>query len=232
MSKFIDGSGFIRQRTADLMNINFDGRCDGVQPGDVTFAAFDAPFDDENENGVNGAAGADGTNGSDPNSSKYSQAMTKISDNHQEILRLLSTGMKPKNIAATLEIHVQTVINVKNSDLGKAMLQMLHAERNVTVAKTAERLDALAPKAAEVFESIVFGGDNVTLDLQYKAAKDVLKGRSGLLSEQKSIGHTHAYLTEDEVSDLKVKFKKDFNEDIEDVSFETVENENGEQSEE
>lgn len=201
--EFIDGSSLIRQRTVNLMGVNFDKRCTGV----------------DGERGDSEFKGDDG--------SQYSQSLTKISDSHQEILRLLTAGMKPKNIAVSLGVHPQTVINIRNSDLGKAVLQMLHAERNVTISKTAERLDALVPQAAEIFEETLYD-PKADPSLQYRIARDLLKGRGGLLVEQKTVGHAHAYLSKDEVDGLKKKFKRDFGEEITDVDFESVESEEDE----
>lgn len=196
--EFIDGSSLIRQRTVNLMGVNFDRRCAGVD-GDRGDSEF-----------------------SEVGGSQYSKSLTKISDSQQEILRLLSTGMKPENVAIELSVHTQTVINIRNSDLGKAMLQMLHAERNVTISKTAERLDALVPQAAEIFEETLYD-PKADPSLQYRIARDLLKGRGGLLVEQKTVGHAHAYLSKDEVDGLKKKFKQDFGEEITDVDFESEE---------
>ncbi len=147
--------------------------------------------------------------------------LVKLRDHQQEILRLLGTGMKPKTIAALLEIHVQTVSNVRNSDLGKALSSMLHTERNITIAKTAERIDALAPIAAEVFEEIMTDV-NEDQSLRYRAARDTLKA-NGILVEKSTVILDTPYLSGEEVSTLKGKFKKDFGQDITDVEFTEVE---------
>lgn len=151
----------------------------------------------------------------------------KLRDGQQEVLRLLSTGMKPKAIAHLLDICPQTVSNVRNSDLGRALSSMLHTERNVTIAKTAERVDALAPMAAEIFEGIMTD-PNEDSSLKYRAARDTLKA-NGILVEKSTVILDTPYLSGDEVSTLKGKFKKDFGQDITDVTFteeaEVVENE-------
>jgi len=138
-------------------------------------------------------------------------------DHQQEILRLISTGMKPSVIAQLLHIHPQTVSNVRNSELGQAMLGMLHTERNVTIAKTAERVDALAPIAAGIFEKLMTD-DDVDDSLQYRAARDTLKA-NGILVETKRVVGDSPYLTGEEVTDLKDRFKKDFGQEITDIEF-------------
>lgn len=148
-------------------------------------------------------------------------SLAKMRDHQQEILRLLSTGMKPHVIAKILDIHPQTVSNVRNDPLAQAMLGMLHAERNITISKTAERVDALAPLAAEIFEDIMTD-DDADQSLQYRVARDTLKA-NGILVETKKIIGDSPYLTGDEVTDLKDRFKKDFGEEITDVKFAEVE---------
>ena len=144
--------------------------------------------------------------------------LSKLHDNQQEILRLLGTGMKPKTIAGILDIHVQTVSNVRNSELGQALLSMLHTERNVTIAKTAERIDALSPIAADIFEGIMTDEEEDS-SLQYRVARDTLKA-NGIWIENSTIILDTPYLSGEEVTTLKDKFKKDFDgQDITDVVF-------------
>ena len=144
--------------------------------------------------------------------------LSKLHDNQQEILRLLGTGMKPKTIAGILDIHPQTVSNVRNSDLGQALLSMLHTERNITIAKTAERIDALAPVAADIMEEIMTNEEEDS-SLKYRAARDTLKA-NGIFIEKSTVILDSPYLTTEEVAVLKGKFKKDFDgEDISDVTF-------------
>lgn len=151
----------------------------------------------------------------------------KLRDDQQEILRLLSTGMKAETIAKLLGCCIGTVSNVRNSDLGKALSSMLHTERNITIAKTAERVDALAPMAAEIFEEIMTDPDEDP-SLKYRAARDTLKA-NGILVEKSTVILDTPFLSGDEVSSLKGKFKRDFGQDITDVTFteevEVVENE-------
>ena len=144
--------------------------------------------------------------------------LSKLHDHQQEILRLLGTGMKVKTIALILDVHKQTVSNVRNSDLGKALLSMLHTERNITIAKTSERIDALAPVAADIMEEIMTN-ENEDPSLKYRAARDTLKA-NGIFVEKSTVILDTPYLSAEEVSTLKDKFKKDFNgEDITDVVF-------------
>jgi uncharacterized protein YjcR len=142
-------------------------------------------------------------------------------DHHQEIIRLLSTGMKAKVVASTLNCDVQTVRNIRRSRLGQALVSALHADRNVTIAKTAERIDALAPRAAEIYEEIAHDPD-VDKSLQYRVAKDLLSG-TGLLVNRSVSAIEHPYLTNDQIKELKGRFKKDFGSNIEEVKFEEVE---------
>jgi len=142
----------------------------------------------------------------------------KLRDGQQEILRLLSTGMKPKTISLLLDCHIQTVSNVRQSTLGKALTAMLHTERNITIAKTAERVDALAPMAAGIFEEIMTN-ENEDPSLQYRAARDTLKA-NGILVEKSTVVLDTPYLSAKEIAVMKGKFKKDFDgQDITDVAF-------------
>ncbi|MHA2066629.1 MAG: helix-turn-helix domain-containing protein [Candidatus Thorarchaeota archaeon] len=174
----VDVESIVRERTAEIMSINEDGR-------------FNANGEKEYD-------------------------MTKMRDHQQEVLRLLSTGMRPRAISDMLGVCVQTVSNIRDSKLGQAMLSMLHAERNVTIAKTAERVDAMAPKAAEIFEDIMTD-PNADRSLQYRVARDTLKANGILIERRENINRDGAYLSGQEVSDLKGKFKKDFGENIEEA---------------
>lgn len=142
--------------------------------------------------------------------------LAKLRGHQQEILRLLSTGMRAPEIASLLGVHKQTVSNIQNSELGQAMSRFLHTERNVTIAKTAERIDALAPKAAEVFEDILFD-PNVDRSLQYRVAKDTLKA-NGIMVDRKIIVSENSWLSPEEIAKLKGQYKKDFGDDIEDAN--------------
>ena len=144
--------------------------------------------------------------------------ITKLRDHQQEILRLLGTGMKPKTIALILDIHIQTVSNVRNSELGQALLSMLHTERNITIAKTSERIDALSPIAADIMEEIMTDEEEDS-SLKYRAARDTLKA-NGIFVEKNPVILDSPYLTAEEIATMKGKFKKDFDgEDITDVVF-------------
>jgi DNA-binding CsgD family transcriptional regulator len=188
---FVDGAEIIRERTAELMDVNTDRRFN--PPGQIAKASD----------------------------------IAKLRDHQQEIVRLLATGMKPKTIAQMLRLHPQTVVNIRNSDLGQAMLRMLHGERNVTITKTAERIDALAPRAAEIFEEIMTD-DQADASLQYRVAKDTLKA-SGIMVEKHINIQKHSYLDEEEINSLKSNFKKDFGSNIEEVEFTTINEEDKEE---
>ena len=143
--------------------------------------------------------------------------IVKLRDHQQEILRLLGTGMKVKTIAKLLDVHKQTVSNVRNSGLGQAMLSMLHTERNITIAKTSERIDALAPVAADIMEEIMTDEDEDP-SLRYRAARETLKA-NGIFVDKTTVILDTPYLTGEEITTMKHQFKKDFGEEITDVAF-------------
>jgi hypothetical protein len=153
-----------------------------------------------------------------PKGRREERSLKVLQDHHQEALRLLSTGMKPDTISKLLGVHIETVRNTKYSKLGKAFLRMLHSERNITVSKSAERIEALSPLAVEKFEEILLD-DMMDPSLQYRVARDTLKS-AGIMVDRKQV--EHAYLNADQIDDLKTKFKKDFKQSMDEAIFTVV----------
>jgi hypothetical protein len=80
---------------------------------------------------------------------------------HHEIIRLLSVGQKPEDIAALLHITTQTVSNVRNTTLARAKMQVLQQSRDKEFAVATKRVTDLMPKALDLLEVLLRQGESI-----------------------------------------------------------------------
>lgn len=109
----------------------------------------------------------------DNGSSSYELA--EIRDHHEEIARLLSLGIRPKEIAERLGLHPQTVSNVRNSPIIKQMIEIIQTQRTENAAEIARQVAQLAPSAIKVMkETMEFGKYSEADDVELLVAKPVV----------------------------------------------------------
>ena len=121
--------------------------------------------------------------------------------NH-EILRMALIGMKPKDIANILGIHVQTVSNTMNSELGRKKLSSLREKRDGDIVDVAMEVTKMLPKALETYEKILDGkevskiqketADTLVMDIGGHRAPTKVKSESA-----------HLFLTPDDIKEFK-----------------------------
>jgi len=111
---------------------------------------------------------------------------------HQEILRQLVLGLKPKEVSQNLGVTTQVVSYVRHGRLGRERLAELGGRRDSDVAVVADRIKELAPHALDTIEEVM--GDNGTsANARIRAATDVLD-RAGFAAPkrvQAEILHGH-----------------------------------------
>jgi len=134
-------------------------------------------------------------------------------DRHHEIKRRIVLGHTNDQIAQVLGITPQTVSNVRNSPIVMMEVERLRAERDKECIDLAKELAPLQEKALAVYREI-FDGEgegSATIDLKYKAAKDILQP-GGLIREPHKVRAevAHGIFTMQELEEIKnrVKFAK------------------------
>lgn len=100
-------------------------------------------------------------------------SLKKLQAKHREMLRLLALGIEPADVAKALGVSYQTVLNVKNSELGQIHLEVLNGQRDAEITYARKKIESLAPIATEVLEEVLIGekGDD---KLQVAVAEGVL----------------------------------------------------------
>ena len=81
--------------------------------------------------------------------------IAEIRDHQLEIIRLLTVGVKPKDIARHLRITPQTVYNIRNHPVVRQMLRQLHAARASETADILSSIRGLAPLASDLLREVL-----------------------------------------------------------------------------
>ncbi len=126
--------------------------------------------------------------------------------NHQ-ILRLASLGLNNITIAKTLGITSATVCNTVNSRLGQQKLVVMRGAADAETIDIMKEIREMAPKALKVLEELLEAEKD---DVRFKAATDVLD--RGGYGAKIDIRHLHAYLTAQDIEEIKTRGKQLANE--------------------
>jgi orotate phosphoribosyltransferase-like protein len=84
-------------------------------------------------------------------------AISYMWDIHHEIIRLAATGMRPNEIAETLNCSTVMVTYTLNSPIAAAKLAVLRQDRDTAVVSIVDRLKNSASEAAKYLESVAEG---------------------------------------------------------------------------
>ena len=150
-----------------------------------------------------------------------------IWDNHQEIMRRLAVGEKPKTIARDLGITRQTVTNVARSNITRDRIDELHAAMNGEVIDIGKRIQALAPLALRVNEELMMS-DEVSPAVRSSIAEDILD-RSGYSPPKRISIEQRFGLTEEALQQVRERAKELGKKagtvvEVEDAQFESIDN--------
>lgn len=128
--------------------------------------------------------------------------ITKVQDNHQEILRRLTLGQKAKDIAADLGVTPAVVSYVRHGAEGKEELRLMQGAANQDTVTVRQRIHIASLSAIAVMEGMLEDED-VPLSLRLRAAQDILD-RAGHAAPKVIQAHnTHAVLSREDIEDIK-----------------------------
>jgi hypothetical protein len=134
-------------------------------------------------------------------------------DIHHEMKRRLVLGQKPRDIAADLGVHPQTVSNVSNSPIMQRELAIMNAARDAETVDIARHIQDIAPEAIRLVEEAIKKGTVGEQPLSATARLGVAErhlARAGYPEVSRVVGsidHTH-HLTSEDINELKVNAKK------------------------
>lgn len=100
--------------------------------------------------------------------------VTHMWDIHEEALRLLAVGKRPKDIAAITGLTEQFISKLRNSPIAQERLAILGVARDVEATKTGAIIARVQSKAAQLLEEVVDGKRDANLGQQIDVAKDML----------------------------------------------------------
>jgi hypothetical protein len=134
--------------------------------------------------------------------------VTRIWENHNEIIRLLVAGVSPTAIARSLNITTQTVSNVRNSPLAQQRIAELSAQRDAEAVDIAKRVAEIAPLAVDVLKKHL-------IDALENDEDDKDKARIGTTAALGLLDHAvpkkvegrvmHGHITLDRINEIKQK---------------------------
>ncbi len=109
-----------------------------------------------------------------PTGQKYQ--IKHLNERHREIARRVVLGERSSDIADSLGVSRELVSIVKGSDLGRAYIGELEAERNAYTVDISIQLSDLCPAALQVLKDGVEGrlGGKATDYVRMKAATEIL----------------------------------------------------------
>jgi hypothetical protein len=121
---------------------------------------------------------------------------------HQEILRRLVAGQKPRQIASELQVTTAMISYIRNSNICRQRMAQLNEERDFSVSQVAKQIAELAPRALEVLEEALENPDS-PINTRVKVAESLLD-RAGFAPVQKVQGTmSHTHFTAEEIEDIK-----------------------------
>lgn len=133
--------------------------------------------------------------------------VSKIWDNHQEIIRRLVLGQKNVQIAEELGLTPMLVSNVKNSPIVQDQVAIMQGARNAYTVDIAREIREFAPKALEVLKKVVSGegwdGPPISAALKAKVAGDLLDRAGHGAIRNINMQSVHAHLTKEDIEAIK-----------------------------
>lgn len=127
-------------------------------------------------------------------------------EQHHVIARLIAAGRRNGEIAEIVGCTPQTVSNVRNNPQVQAMIKGLMSKADEKAIDIAVQIKNIAPKAVEVLQELMEGGDGVSAAVRCSAAKDILD-RIGARKAPAPVANLHMHLTADDIKQLKERAK-------------------------
>jgi hypothetical protein len=127
-------------------------------------------------------------------------------DVHHEILRRLVLGQKSVEIARDLQVTAAVVSYVKNSEVGKKQLSLMHAASDVSVVNIAGRIKELAVQAVAVMEAAL--DSEQPMQTRLKAAVDVLDRAGHSAPKVMRTENYHAHFGAEDIEAIKLRARE------------------------
>ena len=127
-------------------------------------------------------------------------------EHHHEILRRLTVGQSPGEIAHALGITTQTVSNIRNSEVGVIELAILKHGRDEETVDIGEMIRKEARESFLFLRRIRLGDEEMPATLAQKIhiAERMMDADSDTAKVHRLEGKTvHAHLTLEEIDDIK-----------------------------
>ncbi len=128
-------------------------------------------------------------------------------DVHHEIVRRLVLGQKSVDIAEDLNVTPALVSYTKNSTLVQRQLEIVRGARDGEMLDAVAEIHRLVPKALELYETTL-DSEESPLHLRLKVAQDLLDRE---VPRKQRIESVHAFLTGEQIADLKSRAKQTMN---------------------
>lgn len=137
---------------------------------------------------------------------RQSYEIKQLWENHHQILRLISLGMKNTEIASELNISSQTVSNVRNSALAQEVLQKQKETLDEEIVSISKRIEKFTPIALQLLEDIIEGKVETSIGLAARTAENYVS-RGGYGTVQKSVS-LNGTLTKSDLERIKERAKE------------------------
>ena len=142
-----------------------------------------------------------------PDAPRKTWQVSKIWDQHEEIIRRLTVGQKNVDIARAMDLTETQVSNVRNSPIIQERLAIMKGARDASTIDIARDIREFAPKALKLLKEIVQGegttGQLASPGLKARVASDFLDRAGYAPIKSIDVRSVHAHLTREDIEELK-----------------------------
>ena len=140
--------------------------------------------------------------GRHPDGKEKDYRVTKLWEQHHEVLRMLVVGMKPKVISAITGLTEEFISNLRNSPIAIRQLEILGVGRDAETVEAAAVIARVQPRAAKLLEQVIDGTLPAAVRERIGTAQDMLSrgGNSPIQRVKSEIQHG---LTEQTLNEIK-----------------------------
>lgn len=129
--------------------------------------------------------------------------VSKIWEQHEEIIRRLLVGQKASQIAEDMSVSRAMVSYVRKSRVVQDRLAELKAERDSEAIDMAKYIKKKAPEALRLLEKIIDGDIDAPTTVRAREANNWLDRAGYAPVRNIQAQHIHGHFTSDEIEDLK-----------------------------
>lgn len=130
--------------------------------------------------------------------------VNEMTEMHHEIARRILLGQKNVDIANELNCHAQTVSNVRNSPVVQNKLKTMNDKRDDGAVNFIEEINKRVGKALEILDEALYDETTeIPLSMRLKEANSLLDRKEKIEGYGQRHMHAHAYLTGDDIENLK-----------------------------